>query len=423
VRTLSIATLFSLLLFCLSALALTRGRNLTPPALDPWGTLAAEAPLTSFKVGSKELERVLPYASARDVWGRRVSAIRRGILNGSGLNPLPDKTPLHPLISKARMHNGYSVENVAFEATPGFFVTGNLFRPLNRVGPYPAILVPHGHFGEWGSFARALPENQRLAARLAQMGAIVFTYDMIGWGDSQQLDHPDSYGFLGMGNEDRFNDGTRNNLLELQLWDSIRAIDFLESLTDAEKKPLVDPSRIGVTGASGGATQALYLAAVDARISAAALVAMISSSFTGHDYCEDGMPVHAVPGEIETNNTEIAASIAPKPLLIISDGADWTHRFLQDEYAYIKEVYGLFGASNRALNFHFANEGHDYSFDKRARAYEFFAAAFEMQRLPDLSADAGDDGEGIVPEPESTMRVFSPSFPRPVMPMTHLQTP
>jgi uncharacterized protein (TIGR03437 family) len=401
-------------------LRLSQPAAFAAPRPDAWAQLADDAPLTSSKTGSKRLAAVLSYASTLNDWNARAAAVRRSILRGAGLEPLPERTPLNPIVSRLRMRTGYSVENAAFEATPGFFVTGNLFLPLHRTPPYPAILLPHGHFGEWGGYARALPESQRLAARLAEMGAVVFTYDMIGWGDSHQLDHPDSYGFLGIDDKTHFNDGSANNLLALQLWDSIRAVDFLETLRDAAGRPLVETSRIGVTGASGGATQALYLAAVDSRIRAAAFASMIAADFTGNDYCEDGMPVHFVAGEVNSNNTEIAASIAPRPLLIISDGADWTRHFPQDEYAYVKQVYSLFGADDHALNSHFANGGHDYSFSKRARAYDFFAAAFGLQRLPDLDSSAGDNREDIVLEMESTLHVFNGAFPRPAIPMTHL---
>jgi len=411
------------LLLCIVLLLALETPGRMEPASDPWSGLAAEAPLISSKVGSRRLASVLSYASSLHSWNERVTAVQRSILRGAGLEPLPERTPLNPIFSMLRTRRGYSVENVAFEATPGFFVTGNLFRPLHRTAPYPAILIPHGHFGEWGGYARALPDNQRLAARLAEMGAIVFTYDMIGWGDSQQLDHADSYGFLGIDDKSHFKDGSANNLLALQLWDSIRAVDFLQTLTDTSGSPLVDTSRIGVTGASGGATQALYLAAVDSRIAAAAFASMIAADFTGDDYCEDGMPVHSVAGEPDSNNTEIAASIAPRPLLIVSDGADWTRHFPQDEYAYIKHVYHLFNAEDRALNFHFGNGGHDYSFSKRARAYDFFATAFALERLPDLDASAGDNREAIALEPESTLHVFNSAFPRPAIPMTHLHIP
>jgi hypothetical protein len=190
------------------------------------------------------------------------------------------------------------------------------------------------------------------------MGAVVFTYDMVGWGDSKQLDHH------------------VRNVLQLQLWDSIRAVDFVESL------PEVDSSRIGITGASGGATQAILLAAVDRRIRASMPVAMISSGYTGNEACEDGMDIRRVPGFADTNNSEIAAVIAPRPLMIISDGADWTKHFPEDDYPHIRRVYELFGAAERAQNLHFPKGKHDYGPSYRQAAYHFFSKAFGMMPPP-----------------------------------------
>ena len=97
------------------------------------------------------------------------------------------------------------------------------------------------------------------------------------------------------------------------MWDSIRAIDFITSLVNENTgKPLVDPTKIGVTGASGGGSQSLYIAAVDDRIAAEAPVVMISAGFTGDDHCEDGMPIHTVHGQKKTNNTEIAGHVCSK---------------------------------------------------------------------------------------------------------------
>jgi hypothetical protein len=176
-----------------------------------------------------------------------------------------------------------------------------------------------------------------------------------------------------------------------------------------------------VTGASGGATQVLYLAAVDPRVSAAAEVVMITAGYTGDDSCEDGMPVHDVPGAQKTNNTEIAATIAPRPLLVLSSDNDWTQWFPQDEYPYLKQVYGLYDQANRALNWHY-HDGHNYLFSKRARAYDFFAAAFGLERIPDNAAPPGDadNHEQIRLERQAALRVFTPLSPRPALPMWHL---
>ena len=223
---------------------------------------------------SSRMQRLAHFSDSLDDWQQRAQVIRDSILSGAELSPLPERTPMRPIFANRRVRDSYSVEDVAFEATPGFYVFGNLYRPQRASAehPVPGIIVAHGHFKENGWYARTRPENQLLCATLAQMGAVVFTYDMVGWGDSNQLPH------------------NVRNVLQLQLWDSIRSVDFVESL------PEVDSARIGVTGASGGATQILFLAAVDPRISASMPVVQVSSGYSGHERCEDGMKVHDVPG-------------------------------------------------------------------------------------------------------------------------------
>ena len=325
-------------------------------------------------------------------WQARAQSVRTAILTGAELNPLPERTPLNPILTNRRLRDSYSVEDVAFEATPGFYVFGNLYRPLraSKTNRVPAILITHGHFKEDGWFARTRPENQILCATLAQMGAVVFTFDMVGWGDSTQVSH------------------SVRNVLQLQLWDSIRAVDFVESL------PEVDPKRIGVTGASGGATQIVYLAAVDPRIAASMPVVQVSSRYSGSERCEDGMKVHSVPGPYDTNNAEIAALVAPHPLMLVSDGDDWTRHFPEEDFPYIQRIYELYGAADSVQNRHFPNEGHDYGPSKRRVAYRFFSRSFGLAAPPahetakiesqadqtvrlwvDLPGTFHDDAEGI----------------------------
>ena len=149
------------------------------------------------------------------------------------------------------------VEKVYFESYPGHYVTGNLFRPKRIEGRVPAILNPHGHWS-YGRLENSLNASIPVrAANFARLGMIAFTYDMVGYVDSQAISHRFAIGHR---------EGTFDremlwgvNLLGLQLWNSIRALDFLLTL------PEVDPERIGATGASGGGTQTFLLAAVDER--------------------------------------------------------------------------------------------------------------------------------------------------------------
>ena len=84
------------------------------------------------------------------------------------------------------------------------------------------------------------------------------------------------------------------------------------------------------------------------------------------------MPIHK-SGHHQTNNVEIAASFAPKPMLLISDGADYTHNTPRIEYPYIQKVYALYDAEHKVENAHFPQQVHDYGYDKRVVMYNFFA--------------------------------------------------
>jgi hypothetical protein len=284
-------------------------------------------------------------------WKTREAKIRRQILTGAGLDPLPKKTPLNPVYGKKVEFKGYSAEPAGFEAIPGFFVYGTLYRPLGRKGSFPAVLCPHGHYrGPEG--ARQRSDQQHRCATLARMGAVVFSYDMLGFGDSQ---------FLG------WNHGHRQ-ALTLQTWSSIRAIDFVQSL------PSVDDGRIGVTGCSGGGTQTFLLTAVDARVTVSVPVVMVSAHFFGGCHCESGMPIHKTPS-LETSNVEFAALAAPRPLKLISVGGDWTKNTPKVEYPYIRGIYSYFGKEGNVENSHFAKEQHGYEFSKRQAMYPLYGQA------------------------------------------------
>jgi hypothetical protein len=318
------------------------------------------------------------YTTAR-AWKERRTALREGFLRGARLWPLPEKTPLHPIRHSRRAHDGYSVENVALETLPGFYCTGNLYRPLGRTGRRPAVLCPHGHFD--GGRYRA--DQQIRCAHLARMGAVVFSYSMVGWQDSQQTTHDDPL------------------VLALQTWNSIRVVDFLCDL------PEVDPQRLGVTGASGGGSQTIFLTAVDDRVTAAAPVVIVYpwSWFSPACRCESGMPVMRTP---ETNAIELTAYAAPRPLLVVTCGLadagkpdkDPTWDFPRTGRPFIRHVYQLLGRPERFRSVHLADEGHDYGPSKRHAMYASFGRHLGLDVLP-------EDREKITLERPEQMAVFS----------------
>ena len=294
-------------------------------------------------------------------WQPRASYLRDHVLWSAGLLPAPEKTPLRPHVFDEARRPDYSVSKVYFESLPGFYVTGNLYRPRggNVSGPFPAILSPHGHWAFGRLENTDLNSGPARAISLARQGFVVFIYDMVGYNDSRQLTH--EFG------------GQREklwglSLSGLQLWNSIRGLDFLESL------PEVDRDRIGATGESGGGTQTFLVSAVDPRIKAAAPVNMISLHMAGGCLCENP------PGlRLDTNNVELGALFAPRPLLMVAATGDWTNETPAVEYPAMQRIYKLFGAEDHVYSVQF-QAPHNYNRNSREAVYAWMARW--LQRAP-----------------------------------------
>lgn len=324
--------------------------------------------------------------TTRQDWENRSEVIHQGIISGMKLDQMPKRdTPFNTIIHSTREMDGYIVENIAIESFPGFFITGNLYRPSSEA-PFkksPGILSVHGH----GTDLRFGESVQKRSAAFARMGAVVFAYDMIGYGDSKQVDHKIPIA------------------LTIQTYNSQRVIDYLIS------RPDVDPDRIGVTGESGGGTQTILITALDPRIKVSAPVVMVSAYFFGGCECESGMPIHKSPNH-QTNNVEIAALAAPRPLLLVSDGGDWTKNTPRIEFPYVQKVYATYGAESRTDNVHLPGERHDYGKNKRAAVYNFFGHYLGLNagRLP---YQDGFDESFVTLLSADELRVFNEKNPVP----------
>ena len=372
-RTTSRLTHFSLALLLVTVFAATIAEEVEPHTLH-----------VSPAQGQRDLAAYADTFSNLSEWQTRAKQVKQGILRGANLDPLPAPSPLRPIFGPLREYRGYTVQNVAFESVPGFFVTGNLYMPRGRAGKHAGILCPHGHFAD-GRFRAA---HQIRCATLARMGAVVFAYDMVGRGESTQMGHQQSAA------------------LTMQILNSMRAIDFLCSL------PPVDPERIGVTGASGGGTQTFLLAALDQRVAASAPVVMVAANYYGGCKCESGLPIHKSRIH-NTNNAEIAALSAPRPLLLVSCGADWTQHTPTIEMPYIRRIFEFYNQGEAVENAHFPKQHHDYNQSKRKAVYAFLARHLKLDHDSVTTTDGNIDESDILIETPEVLKVFNDHNPRP----------
>lgn len=317
-------------------------------------------------------------------WTKRKDSLRRCLWRALRLEHLPAKLASQPILSPVRTFAGYTVQNVALETLPGLYVCGNLYRPLKASGKLPVILNPDGHFAK----GRLREDCQYRCAMEARMGAIAFSYDLFGWeGESiLQVDPQDH---------------RRSLVQSIQVLNTERILDYLLSLKD------VDEKRVAITGASGGGSQTMLMTALDDRIQLSVPVAMLSSYHSGGCPCESGMGVHLCGGG--TNNAEIAAMAAPRPMLVVSDGKDWTQHVPENEFPFVQRIYQFYKAAGKVENSHLAKEGHDYGPSKRKAMYGFVAKQFGL-RIELLQNKKGEVDESVVTiESDAALKVFGPT--------------
>lgn len=347
----------------------------------------------------KDLNDFFPFhvPKSLEAWKERKAQLKRRVLVANGLYPLPERTPLKAVIHGKVERPGFTVEKVYFESYPGLHVTGLLFRPAKAEPSqkFPAVLSPHGHggrlqdHGEAGVRARIKIGDEKFedsgrypkvarCANLARLGCVVFLYDMIGYADNQQLDmqvghrirevEPNLNGSSGWGFYSAQAELRLQSVFGVQTWNSIRGIDFLQSLPD------VDSERIAVTGGSGGGTQTIMVCAIDDRPVAAFPNGMISSSMQGGCVCENASLLR-----IGTGNVELAALFAPKPQGMTA-ADDWTREMLVPGKGFpeLKRLYSMYGKPNNVVCGDLLRFKHNYNVVTRELMYAWFNHHLEL---------------------------------------------
>ena len=285
----------------------------------------------------------------------------------------PKKTPLNSQITGRIQMRGFHIEKLIFESLPGVYVTALVYSPDDGTKRYPAILVPSGH-SENGKV-----HYQPLCQRLVQLGYVVISWDPVGQGERSQFwDNKKAksrYNLICaehavLGNL-AYLAGT--NLARWEIWDGIRALDYL--LT----RPDVDPERINITGTSGGGTQAAYIAALDPRIKVVApscFITVLPMRMYNRIFKDpDSDPEQDLYGMISSgiDHPGLLLMMYPRPVFIAAAVLDFfpiegTLRTFRE----VEDLYSRFGYSDR-IAMHEGYHGHEYSKENQAAAFQFLS--------------------------------------------------
>ncbi len=344
----------------------------TPPWKDPQ-PIFATAPAERLQPFFERMSEPRPFrARTKAEWLERRGAVRARTYAALGLQPMPDRAPLELHVGGILERDGYRVERLYWQSWPGSWASGWLYLPEGLTERAPAILNPHGH---WEGGARHPTVQSRLIS-LAKLGYVTLAVDSV---------HVYDY-------------ATGLTPLSAMTVNNLRALDLLCARED------VDRERLGVTGASGGAQQAMYLLAVDDRVRVGVLAAMVTHfrrilTPEGH-HC----PCNHIPGLMRfTDAAELCAIPSPRAVLYLTLTGDWTAPFSEVELGELRAAYRLWGQEDRLAHARFEGP-HDYSRAMREAAYTWFARELRGDR----SGVAVSEPEHTVEDPATLAALDSP---------------
>lgn len=358
----------------------------SPETVAAWTDQESPAVLGTYRcdpeLGWERLGKLAELSQTKEDWLARREAIRNDMRHELKLDFFPEHFYGKAYLSEKRSHGSYSVQDLGLEILPGIYCTASVYTPSKMAkASCPVVINPHGHDPK----GRNADYVQTRSAIWAQLGCIAISYDMFAYG------------------EDSFFDMAwhRSGFAQpLQVLSALRLIDFALEMKEA------DPTRVCITGCSGGGSICMFATAVDDRITLSMPVVMMSSYFNGGCICESGTQLHASAGG--TNNVEIASICAPRPMLLESDGADWTAHMPEVDFPFVKRIYSLYGAEDKVENVHFPDGQHNYDAAKRQAAYSFLIRNWGLDASSLSSADGSISEDACVVEDAATMRIWGP---------------
>ncbi|TWT94471.1 alpha/beta hydrolase family protein [Stieleria varia] len=307
-----------------------------------------------------------------DDWTSRRDEYRLQLLEMLGLSPMPEKTPLQPVVTQTQENEGVIVENIQFQSSPGLYVTANLYRPKEQTGKLPAILYVCGHGREAvdGVSLGNKTHYQHHGGWFARNGYVCLIIDTIQLGEIEGIHHGTYREKMWWWNNRGYTPAG------VEAWNCVRSLDYLQSREE------VDGDRIGVTGRSGGGAYSWWISAIDERIKVSVPVAGITT-----------LKNHVVDGCVEGHcdcmyfvNTYrwdypmVAAMVAPRPLLIENSDKDRIFPLdgVVDLHAKVRHIYRLYDAEEN-LGLHVTEGPHKDTQELRIGAFHWFNRFLKKQ--------------------------------------------
>ena len=320
-----------------------------------------------------------------------------------------ERTPLNVECTGSLDRGAFTIEKLIYESQPEFYVTAALYVPKGITSPQPAVIFVHGH----SDLGKSYPTYQAVCVDLAANGFIVLAVDPPGQGERFQYFDPE--------NGERIIGGctTEHTYAGLQftlggasigrhfIWDVVRGIDYLET------RPEVDPTRIGLTGNSGGGTQACLLMMSEPRFAASVpcTFMMTLESYMKTGQAQDSEQI--VPGCFANgpDHDDYITAMAPKPVLVGAAAYDYFPiEGAMEAVDRAKRIYALYDAEDN-VDIAVAPTRHSYSPYLREACVNWYKQHFrgespdfttgEPETLPDEALWATPNGQVLDLYPNS----------------------
>jgi cephalosporin-C deacetylase-like acetyl esterase len=301
----------------------------------------------------------------REQFEARRPELRQQYLEMLGLWPWPERTPLEAKVTGTiEREEGFRVEKLHFQSRPKLYVTGNLYLPkdAHAGSKLPAVLYVCGHSGRGRDGNKTAFQHHGMW--FATHGYACLIIDTLQLGEIAAIHH-------GTYRENRWWWQARGYTpAAVECGNGIRAIDYLQS------RPEVDPERIGVTGISGGGAATFWIAAADERVKVAVPVSGMSDleDYVGDKVVNGHCDCMFMINTFQWPWTDIAALIAPRPMLFENSGHDTIFPMTGNDRirARLEKLYGFYtNRTDHLFDIGVMPGGHDDKVELRLMAYRW----------------------------------------------------